>query len=59
MSDWRKTASEMLREGYGVEDIAVRTGEDIGNIRRFVAALRMSGRLSVVLFGRRYRGATA
>ena len=55
-SEWRIDAKKMLREGLGVEDIAIRLSVPVDDVRAFVRALRASGRLSVVLFGRRYRG---
>ena len=45
----------MLRKGLGVEDIAVALQVPVADVRQFVTALRKSGRLSVVLFGRRRR----
>lgn len=55
MNEWRVEAGRMLRKGYGVEDIAVKLSVPIDDVRQFVSALRLSGRLSVVLFGRRSR----
>ena len=54
--DWRLQARTMLRQGFGVEDIAVKQSIPPDMVRQFVAALRSSGRLREVLFGRRYRG---
>ena len=55
-NEWRISARKMLHDGYGVEDVALRLSISVEDVRRFVAALRASGRLSDVLFGRRYRG---
>ena len=55
MTAWRMDAGRMLRHGLGVEDIAVKLSVPVEDIRQFVSALRKSGRLSVVLFGRRSR----
>jgi hypothetical protein len=55
MTAWRMEAGRMLRQGFGVEDIAVKLSVPIADVRQFVSALRKSGRLSVVLFGRRSR----
>ena len=55
MNAWRMEADRMLRKGYGVEDIAVALSVPVDDVRQFVSALRKSGRLSVVLFGRRSR----
>ena len=55
-NEWRNDAKRMLRDGLGVEDIAVKLSVPVDDVRGFVGALRASGRLSVVLFGRRYRG---
>lgn len=55
-NEWRAEAKNMLRQGFGVEDIAIHTGVEASHVRQFVSALRASGRLTDVLFGRRYRG---
>jgi hypothetical protein len=55
MTAWRMDAGRMLRQGLGVEDIAVKLSVPVADVRQFVSALRKSGRLSVVLFGRRSR----
>jgi hypothetical protein len=55
MSGWRMDAGRMLRKGFGVEDISVALKVPVADVRQFVSALRKSGRLSVVLFGRRSR----
>jgi hypothetical protein len=55
MSAWRMEAGRMLRQGLGVEDIAVKLSVPVADVRQFFSALRKSGRLSVVLFGRRSR----
>ena len=55
MNAWRMDAGRMLRQGYGVEDIAVKLAVPVADVRQFVTTLRKSGRLSVVLFGRRSR----
>ena len=55
MNAWRMDAGRMLRKGYGTEDIAVALEVPVNDVRQFVSALRKSGRLSVVLFGRRSR----
>lgn len=55
MNAWRMEAGRMLRKGLGVEDIAVSLKVPVTDVRQFVSALRKSGRLSVVLFGRRTR----
>jgi hypothetical protein len=55
MNDWRMDAGRMLRQGFGVEDISVKLSVPVEDVRQFVSALRKSGRLSVVLFGRRSR----
>lgn len=38
-------AISMLREGYGVEDVAVRMGRPVEEVRALVARLRRIGRL--------------
>ena len=48
---WRDEAKRLLRQGYGMEDIGVKLGVPADDVRRFVRALRLSGRLKVVLFG--------
>lgn len=50
---WRDQAKELLREGYGVEDISVRLSVDVNDVRQFVDALRASGRLREVVKGRK------
>lgn len=55
-NEWRDQAKAMLSQGYGVEDIAVRLLVRVEDVRHYVRALRASGRLKDVLFGRRYRG---
>ncbi len=55
MNEWRVEAGRMLRKGFGVEDISVALTVPVDDVRQFVRALRLSGRLSVVLFGRRSR----
>jgi hypothetical protein len=55
MNAWRMEAGRMLRQGFGVEDISVKLSVPVEDVRQFVSALRKSGRLSVVLFGRRSR----
>jgi len=55
MNAWRMDAGRMLRQGFGVEDISVKLSVPVDEVRQFVSALRKSGRLSVVLFGRRSR----
>ncbi|QDP48435.1 MAG: hypothetical protein Tp118SUR00d2C21406231_51 [Prokaryotic dsDNA virus sp.] len=55
-NEWRIEARKMLRRGLGAEDIAVALQIPQDDVRRLVRALRASGRLRGVLFGRRYRG---
>lgn len=55
-NEWRIPARRMLRKGLGVEDIAVSLQVPVEDVRQLVRALRASGRLRDVLFGRRYRG---
>lgn len=55
-NEWRIAAKRMLKDGYGAEDIAVRLDVPYQDVRQFINALRASGRLTEVLFGRRYRG---
>jgi len=55
MNEWRVEATQMLRKGLGVEDIAVKLSVPVDDVRQLVSALRKSGRLSVALFGRRSR----
>lgn len=57
-NEWRVKAKSMLSEGFGVEDIALKLSVPPADVRQFVQALRTSGRLTEVLFGRRYRGET-
>jgi hypothetical protein len=49
MSEWRVPARDLLAEGYGVEDIAVRLSVPVGEVRLLVAALRASGMLADLL----------
>lgn len=42
---WKARVAEMLRAGYGVEDIAIETGEELSEVRRFLANLRKAGTL--------------
>jgi uncharacterized protein YerC len=45
---------DMLKEGFGVEDIHVRTGLDLEHVRKVVRGLRHSGELA-----RMFRGAVS
>lgn len=50
-NEWRIEAKYLLRRGLGVEDISVRLSVPVDDVRKFVRALRLSGRLRVTLFG--------
>ncbi len=39
----------LLRAGYGVEDIAVKTGIPVEHLRKLIEKLRRDGRLKAVL----------
>ncbi|MEF9602982.1 hypothetical protein O4J55_11765 [Paracoccus sp. PXZ] len=39
----------MLKEGYGVEDISLKTGRPLDEVRFAVALLRESGSLDILL----------
>jgi len=39
----------MLKDGYGIEDIAIKTGIPAGEVRFAVALMRESGSLAVLL----------
>ena len=47
---WQAKVRNRLRDGYGVEDIAVMLGCDVGDVRKEVEILRNEGRLRK-LFG--------
>ncbi|AYF00641.1 hypothetical protein PY32053_00977 [Paracoccus yeei] len=49
----------MLKAGYGVEDIAVKTGLTVRETRFAVALLRESGSLRTVLHGKPLQKASA
>lgn len=40
---------QMLKEGYGVEDISLKTGRPLDEVRFAVALLRESGSLDILL----------
>lgn len=42
MTEWRTEAKAMLKDGYGVEDVAVKTGVDVDEVRQIVRAMRAS-----------------
>lgn len=44
---------QMLKEGYGIEDISIRTGLPVDEVRFAVALLRESGSLKILLRGNR------
>lgn len=45
---WMCRVREALKAGYGVEDIAIREGCSIEDVRREVAILRAEGQLAVM-----------
>lgn len=50
MSDgWQRRVADLLREGFGVEDIAIRMKCSTADVRREVEILRNEGRLRDVL----------
>ena len=46
MTEWRTEAKAMLKDGYGVEDVAVKTGVDVDEVRQIVRAMRASRMLN-------------
>lgn len=44
-NSWQARVAEYLRQGYGVEDIAVFLDCDVQDVRNEVAILRSEGRL--------------
>lgn len=50
-SQWIGRVRALIREGYGVEDIAVKLGCDVACVRTEIEILRQSGDLKV-MFGR-------
>lgn len=46
---WKRAVHDALRDGYGVEDIALRLGCRLDAVREYVAKLRRLGRLVAVL----------
>lgn len=51
-----RAVRDMLRDGYGVEDIAVRLGEPVEAIRAMMRAWQESGAIWTIL-GKRMAGA--
>lgn len=51
--NWRCMVNYRLKQGLGVEDIAVDLGCDVDAVRFHVRSLRKSGDLMAVLFGRK------
>ncbi|MGL6209126.1 MAG: hypothetical protein ACRC14_04765 [Paracoccaceae bacterium] len=49
MKPWAECHALLLRQGYGVEDIAVRLNCTAERVRREVARLRANGKLADVL----------
>lgn len=50
MSDgWQSRVASLLRDGFGVEDIAIRMKCDAYDVRREVEILRSEGRLRDIL----------
>ena len=45
-------ACALLRDGLGVEDIALRLGVPVASVRFLVRGLRARGELRAVIFGR-------
>ena len=43
---WQTVVRRLLREGYGVEDVAIKLRCDVDDVRREVAILRASGDLA-------------
>ena len=50
-SQWQGRVRKLLALGYGVEDIAIKTGVSAATVRAEVAILRAEGRLEGVLRG--------
>ncbi len=46
---WNESVHDLLRQGFGVEDIAIRIGCTAERVRREVNNLRQTGRLRDVL----------
>lgn len=46
---WNESVHDLLRQGFGVEDIAIRIGCTAERVRREVNNLRQTGRLREVL----------
>ena len=44
-SVWQTRVKTLLSKGYGVEDIAIKTGVDVQHVRNEVAILRDDGAL--------------
>jgi hypothetical protein len=51
-SNWQARVRGLLRDGYGVEDIAVRLKCDVADVRAEVAILRADGQLAAIYGGR-------
>jgi hypothetical protein len=49
VTTWRVQARDMLSDGFGVEDIAVRLSVPVEDVRLLVRALRASGMLADLL----------
>lgn len=50
-SNWQAKVRALLRDGYGVEDIALRLRCDVGDVRSEVAILRAEGELARMFGG--------
>lgn len=47
-----RTTKDLLLQGYGVEDIAIRIGCAVDEVRRLVKALRATGELKRMFGGK-------
>lgn len=48
MDEWRWKAKNLLAEGFGVEDVAVKLSVPADDVRKLVRALRNSGRIAEI-----------
>lgn len=48
-SNWQQKVRSLLRQGYGVEDIAVMHKCDVAAVRAEVSILRQEGRLAEIV----------